>query len=92
MLGTASTARHMQEAASLGETKLNDLVMSGETLAPTASGDFSPEHPSYQWKYETQSRDYNQTEVAMRVSWMERGQEKSLVVATLINLPATGAL
>src|SRR5438552_3049287 len=40
MLGTASTARHMQEAAALGETKLNDLIISGDALAPTASGDF----------------------------------------------------
>ena len=76
-------ARRMSEATSLAEAKLNELVADGTWASGTLSGDFSPEQPDYQWQCLTATRDYGLTEVVIRVTWLERGQIRQLVVATL---------
>ena len=82
-LAAASNARHTSEAATLAEAKLNELVVQGQGTVATASGDFAPDHPDYRWLCQNAERDYGVSEVAVRVSWTERGQERSLIVSTL---------
>ena len=86
----ADGARHRSEAASIGEAKLNSLISTGEWAVSGSSGDFGADWPGYQWKLETAQRDFNMTEVILTVSWSERGQERSLPIATMVS-DTTGA-
>ncbi len=81
-LAAASSARHTTEAAGLAQAKLHELISTGQ-LNTTSSGDFGTDHPGYRWEVGTVARDYNLTEVSVRVLWAERGLEKSLTVSTL---------
>src|SRR5688572_780238 len=73
-VAAAGHARHLSEASSLAETKLNELLLVDIASAAGASGDFAPEHPEYQWKCDTQLRDYNMSEFILTVTWLEQGQ------------------
>jgi len=81
-LAAASQAKHRAEAATLADSKLNQLVAEGSMTTAMQSGDFSPEHPDYHWAVQTAQRDFGLTEVNLRVTWSERGQEHNLVVST----------
>jgi general secretion pathway protein I len=82
-LAAASRARHLAEASSLADTKLNELVATQAWTTGGVSGDFGEQHPGYTWTCQAASRDYGLTEVAVRVSWVERGQPAFLDVSTL---------
>jgi len=77
-LAAADKAKHISTAASLAESKLNDLLTQSLTTGSgggsTMSGNFAPDHPDYQWKYDSVSRDYGVTEVQLKITWLERGQ------------------
>lgn len=81
-LSAAQTARHTSLAASLAESKLNELVALGEITNGT--GDFGTDWPGYSWKTVATARDFNTTEFAITVTWQQRGRERSLVVSTLV--------
>jgi prepilin-type N-terminal cleavage/methylation domain-containing protein len=82
-MAAAAHARHTAEATTLAEAKLNELVADGTWASGSLSGDFSPDQPEYQWSCLTATRDYGLTEIAIRVTWNERGYVRDLVVATL---------
>jgi prepilin-type N-terminal cleavage/methylation domain-containing protein len=82
-MAAASNARRTAEATSLAEAKLNMLIADGTWASGSLSGDFSPDQPEYQWACLTQTRDYGLTEVAVRVTWSDRGQAREMIVATL---------
>ena len=82
-LASASIAKHRAQAATLADSKLNQLLAEGQLNTANQSGDFMPEHPDYHWNVQTAQRDYGLTEVNLRVIWLERGQEHELVVSTL---------
>ena len=88
-LASADSARHTAEAATLAETKLNDLLTQGVSSASGLTGDFSPDHPEYQWSYQSAPRDYGVTEVQLRVTWLERGRSRTLDLSTLTYANAT---
>ena len=71
-------------AASLAQSKLNELITDGSWQTSGSSGDFSPEHPDYRWTCENASRNYGTNEVALHVTWTQRGQERSLTLSTLV--------
>jgi general secretion pathway protein I len=80
----ASNARRTSEAASLAEAKLNQLVVTGEWQFAGQSGDFGAQWPGYRWTVETAQRDYGVTEIALHVTWQERGgKDRSLTLSTL---------
>lgn len=81
-LRSASTARHTAEAATLGENKLNELLVSGEWSVLSGSGDFGQDWPGYKWTCQSASLEFG-TEIVLEVTWTERGQEQSLVLATI---------
>jgi prepilin-type N-terminal cleavage/methylation domain-containing protein len=84
-LATASSARHRAEAAELGSAKLDELVATGEWSATAPSGDFGTDFPGYTWTVEMASRDYGVTEIQLTVTWQERGQPRTLNLATLVS-------
>ncbi len=81
-LSMSSRAKHISEASALAQTKLNEFIIDPGNNAAT-SGDFAPEHPQYRWSIESVARDYGLSEVMIRVTWTERGRERSLLVSTL---------
>jgi len=85
----ASNARHMAEAASLAETKLQELTLGTTTMSTGTQGDFSPDHPDYKWTCETAPRDYGMSEIALHVTWQERGKDKTFTLSTLYLPPDT---
>ena len=84
-LFAADSARHRSEAASIGEAKLNTLISTGEWSVSGASGDFGSDWPGYQWNLQTAQCDFNVTEIVLTVTWTERGQQRSLPVATMVS-------
>src|SRR4051794_14642008 len=46
----SSVVRHRTEAAGLAESKLTDLVVTGEWQEGLLSGDFAPDWPDYRWE------------------------------------------
>ncbi len=89
-LWAASSARHMTEAAGLAQAKLNELISTGEWDS-TGGGDFGAEHPGYRWQTSNAARDYGLTEVTLQITWVERGQDRQLAVATLVDPNLTSA-
>lgn len=83
-LAAASHAQHLSQATSLAQVKLGELVMlyqSNQPLSSGASGDFAPDYPDYKWTYQSTQNTYC-TEHAVQVTWAERGQQRSLNMAT----------
>jgi hypothetical protein len=91
-LAAASNARHTAEATGLAETKLSELTLDSLSATTEGSGDFGSEYPGYTWASQRTSRDYGLTELAVQVSWIERGRQKSLIVSTLTFETEAGAL
>jgi hypothetical protein len=89
-LAAADTARHIAQAATLAETKLNDLLTQGVSSASGLTGDFSPDHPEFQWSYQSAPRDFGVTEVQLRVTWLERGRPRTFDLSTMTVESAAG--
>ena len=83
-LSAGSHARYLSEAAALAEAKLNELVTAEPLGVTQTSGDFGTDWPNYRWEAATLARDFSMTEVQVSVFWIERGEERSISVATLM--------
>jgi general secretion pathway protein I len=84
-----STARARTEAAGLGQSKLAELVATGQWQDGSLAGDFSPDWPAYRWEATTQAWSQDTAgaglqEIDLRVIWMARGQEESVTLSTLV--------
>ena len=80
----AGLAKQRLEAASLAETKLAELMATGEWLGGDLSGDFGPERPEYRWYAE--AHDWEEDTVRLldvRVEWTSRGNDRSVTLTTL---------
>ena len=84
--GAASAARHKSVAAGLAESKMAELIATGEWQTGATSGGFGEEYPEYRWD----ARAVNWTEPSVTqldvvVSWTtaRRGDE-SIVLSTLV--------
>ena len=82
-LFSAETAKHMSQAAALGEARLNEMVSTGEWNMTATNGDFGTDWPEYKWTCQTYPRDFDVTEIVLTVSWQQRGQERSLNLSTM---------
>jgi len=81
----AGDAKHKVEAASLAQTKLAGLIADYQTLNQTGGGSGSfPDYPGYTWTSTIQMRDTNLSQVSVRVSWMSRGQERYIDLASMV--------
>ena len=80
----ASSARHRTEAAQLAEWKLNELLALRDANTLSGSGTFGDDWPEYRWEAESTQADYGTYDVAVTVRWAERGQERSLTLASIV--------
>ena len=86
-LRAAHLARHQQEASLLAESRLNEILALRDPAAYAGSGDFAPDWPEYRWEVETFVADFEMTEVAVTVTWMERGRERAVTLSSYLYLP-----
>jgi len=82
---TAGLAKQRMEAASLAETKLAEILVTGAWQNGNLSGDFGPDWPQYRWVAEV--RDWEAAtlrRIDVRVQWTARGSERSVTLTTLL--------
>ena len=83
-LATADHARHQAQAASLAQSKLAELVATGDLYDSEMTGDFGSELKDYTWAaqvYEWEDSSLLQVDVA--VIWTSRGHERHVILSTL---------
>lgn len=98
MAHTASKiARHRSESSALAESKLTELVATGQWQNGPTQGDFGQDWPDYTWSADVGNWDQaeNMQQLRVTVSWTDsaRGQE-SITLDTLVylsNAAASGA-
>jgi type II secretory pathway pseudopilin PulG len=83
-VSAATTARRTSEAALLAQTKLNEIVASGDTAMFGVSGDFGQERPSYQWTCQSFTDAEGFTQITLTVTWQEQRRQRSYNLSTLI--------
>jgi general secretion pathway protein I len=80
-------ARHRTEAAGLAESKLKELVATGDWQAGILSGEFD-DWPQYRWEATVTAWSQDVTsssiqQIDLRVIWTARGREDSITLSTL---------
>ena len=80
-----SIAKQRSEAYGLCESKLNELLATGQYQYGNVSGDFSPDFPKYQWSAIIQDwSDPNVQQLDVHVKWTARGTQQDIVLSTLV--------
>lgn len=83
-LATAAHARQHAQAASLAQSKLAEIVASGELYDAEMEGNFGEELPDYTWAAQVNEwEDPRLMQVDVVVMWMRRGQQHYVVLSTL---------
>jgi type II secretory pathway pseudopilin PulG len=82
----ADTARQRSEASALAEAKLGELVATGDWQFGALSGKFGEAWPEYRWGAMAQdwATDSTLKEISVSVRWTRRGQERQVVLTTLV--------
>ena len=94
-LNVSADARRKVEATALAETQL--ATMSAEVMANSAlpagaqAGDFGQEYPLYRWEASAVLVETDLTELQVKVLWQSRGQDRSIILSTLVFTNASGA-
>jgi general secretion pathway protein I len=89
----AGTARQRSEATALAESKLNELVTTGQWQSGGLSGDFGQDWPEYRW--EAAAANWEQPSVRqlqVRVLWFARGRNYDVALSTLAYSGSTGSV
>jgi len=88
----ATTARHRTEAGALAESKLNELVATGQYQSASLQGDFAPDWPEYTWSSTLSPWGQGQgaqgtnivQQLDVQVSWKLGTGDQSVTVSTLV--------
>jgi len=84
-LATAGQARQQTEAASLAQSKLAELVATGQLHDSEIAGDFGPDWPEYRWSaWVDEWEDTRLAQLDVSVIWTRRGRERNVTLTTLI--------
>jgi len=85
-LATAGNARQQAQAASLAQSKLAEIVATGELYDAELRGDFGEDLPQYTWLAEVGEweEDARLVQVNVAVLWSRRGQQRHVAVSTLV--------
>lgn len=90
--GLASVTRQRSEAVMLAQSKLDELLVSGDWQAAELSGDFAPEYPNYQWQAVVSDwEEMDMQQVELVVTWSSRGTEREVRLGTLVYIASTEA-
>lgn len=82
---TAGAARSRTLAASLAETTLHEIVLSGEWREGDLSGDYGQEQPAYSWTSEVDTwEESNLRRLDVRVEWTSGERTRSVTLSTLV--------
>ena len=87
-----STAQRRSEAAALAESKLNELIVTGNWQSASLSGDFMPDWPDYSWTGQLSSWGQGQgadgtnivQQLDIQVTWTGIGTQQPVKVSTLV--------
>ena len=89
-LNTADVARGQTEATSLAQTRLAELLVTGDWQRSSLSGDFGTDWPGYRWAAEAKDWETTLRQVDMTVSWTSRGKDRAVTLTTLVYTGTTG--
>jgi general secretion pathway protein I len=82
----ASLARQRSEAATLAESKLSELAVTGLYQQGVLSGDFAPDRPDFKWTADLSAFDSSTLQVlTVHVIWTARGQQNEFRTSTLVD-------
>ena len=84
----ASSSRMRTEAAGLAESKLNELLATGEWQSGQTSGDFGSDWPEFHWNATISSWQYDTTnaglqQIDLEVTYKFRNTDEAVKVSTL---------
>ena len=82
-------SKRQMEAAGLAETKLSEMLLSGDYEEGDQSGEFEDEESGYDYSWDFAVDDWNEEEsmqqVTMTVDWTDSvGTEHSVILSTLV--------
>ena len=82
----AAVSRQRSEAAALAESKLAELLATGEWQYGGLSGEFGEAWPEYRWEGSAAAwaADPTMVELSVRVAWTSRLLEREVVLTTLV--------
>ena len=85
-MATSVAARQRSEAAALAESKLAELIATGDWQFGGQSGDFGEAWPDYHWTAAAAdwASDPTMKQLDVSVTWTSRREEKEIVLTTLI--------
>jgi general secretion pathway protein I len=80
-----SLAKRRTEAASLTNSKLNELVATGQWQSGQLSGDFGTDWPDYTWSAQLNDYDGTNKQLDVTVNWIGRGgEQEAMTLSTLV--------
>jgi prepilin-type N-terminal cleavage/methylation domain-containing protein len=85
-VSASQVARQRTEAAALAESKLAELAATGDWQYGLLSGDFGPDWPDYRWSGAAEPWQSTTTmrQLSVRVIWTARGQDRQVILTTLV--------
>lgn len=88
----ASITRQRAEVVLLAQSKLDEMLITGEWQTAELSGDFSPDHPNYQWQVAVDDWDeLDMKQLQISVTWESRGTQREVQLSTLVYVPTEEA-
>ena len=91
-LETASHARQQAEATTLAQSKLAELVATGQWYDAQSEGDFGDDWPQYRWAAWVYTwEDSRLSELDVRVAWSRHGKDYGVLLSTLVYAGSTAA-
>ena len=84
-MDAAGWAAQQNRAVSLAQSKLDELVATGNVVDAEMSGDFGDEYPQYTWvAYVNEWDDIRLSQLDVSVLWTRRGQQREVTLSTLV--------
>lgn len=88
----ASVTRQRAEATTLAESKLNELMLSGQWQTAALGGDFGADWPGYRWQAAVNNWDEADMRLLeVQVNWSSRGTDREVKLSTLVYVPETSS-
>ncbi len=84
-LAAGSYAKQQAQASMLAQSKMSELLAAGHLEHAALSGDFAPDNPQFRWSARLSDWEAGTLrQLDVTVSWTQRGQERSVLLSTLL--------